>query len=589
MSVTLNQLIRNRIYPHLEYLFQKVLREKDAVIIDGVSAFHSADYFVPGKVVNAFSYLIIDTAANDPDFEQKVAGFREIIDFTAHYPMKTWGIYYYLTALVRLQRHGLLDEVVRPDKLVILKRVLDWRTIVRADDLTLINLPTNYYGCALGVARLRMLLGWEAESSAQRLYDKVLAHIDEYSGEYGFADETDGEGRFDRYSVLLPAEICQRLIDTGMAVPERLQQLLRKSCDIHLMLANEAGHGFNYGRTIGAYGDTSTLEVLSIAAYLGVLTPEEQELAYAFCTRITAKFTEFWIDSEMKSVNMWEKGRKPDPYMGKHRILGENLSLSYQHIHTCDIWNRAGFADKVPMADFETALAKLPSHYLVRFAAGTYERALAIVRDGKQVICLPLVNGGASQYRYTPYYPIPHAVGMLAGSPHESNPQLLPRFTFSDGSQLMPLAYMKDIEARSDGPEYRVTYRQEQLCRLTSGGPEPDIRVQVATEYVFRPGVIIRNDCYTPTEALDLAELVMEFATFSTGPVVTGVNKVGFQNGAVEAITVSGFTECAVEAVNEADERYQTPHGVLRYRAIWRSGPQRFDQPLTIRWEMRHH
>jgi hypothetical protein len=44
----------------------------------------------------------------------------------------------------------------------------------------------------------------------------MLDHYRIYSGEYGFADETDGSGRFDRYSVLLIGEIAQRFIETGM-------------------------------------------------------------------------------------------------------------------------------------------------------------------------------------------------------------------------------------------------------------------------------------------------------------------------------------------------------------------------------------
>jgi len=100
-----------------------------------------------------------------------------------------------------------------------------------------------------------------------------------YFGEYLFSDETPGEGRFDRYSILLAAEICTRLIDTQMQVPELYLRRLRRSCDVHLKLMNRNGNGFAYGRTLGAYGDTSLLEVLSIAAYLDVLTETEKELA----------------------------------------------------------------------------------------------------------------------------------------------------------------------------------------------------------------------------------------------------------------------------------------------------------------------
>ncbi|MBL7537610.1 hypothetical protein INQ15_24815, partial [Escherichia coli] len=82
---------------------------------------------------------------------------------------------------------------------------------VRSLDL-LHGLPNNYYGVAFSVARLRYLLGWEDEVGSKALLERMIAHYRIYSGKYGFADETDGHGRFDRYSVLLIGEIAQRFI-----------------------------------------------------------------------------------------------------------------------------------------------------------------------------------------------------------------------------------------------------------------------------------------------------------------------------------------------------------------------------------------
>ncbi len=44
----------------------------------------------------------------------------------------------------------------------------------------------------------------------------------------------------------------------------------------------------------------------------------------------------------MRSVNLWEKGRRTDDYRGKNRILGENLSLLHQHIATNNSVEPAG-------------------------------------------------------------------------------------------------------------------------------------------------------------------------------------------------------------------------------------------------------
>ncbi len=88
----------------------------------------------------------------------------------------TWGVYYYCQALHMLQEAGLLEQAVSPETLAKLRIKLDWRAFVRADDLTLIDLPNNYYGVAFSVARLRYQLGWEDASASEALLERTLDH-----------------------------------------------------------------------------------------------------------------------------------------------------------------------------------------------------------------------------------------------------------------------------------------------------------------------------------------------------------------------------------------------------------------------------
>jgi hypothetical protein len=85
----------------------------------------------------------------------------------------------------------------------------------------------------------------------------------------GFSDETAGQGRCDRYSILLAAEICERFIETGLSVAPELKALLRKSASVALNAANADGSGFTMGRSLGPYGETAMQEILSTAAYQG--------------------------------------------------------------------------------------------------------------------------------------------------------------------------------------------------------------------------------------------------------------------------------------------------------------------------------
>ncbi len=242
----MNDIVRDRLYPQLDYLFEKLRAEKEAVTIDGVAAFTGKDKFLPGKIAVGLSDLLLDTPRDDARFARYLKGYRDIADLTVGMDNETWGVYYYLLALHKLKAAGLLDAAVSAPTLAKLRLQLDWRRFVSRPDYNLIDLPANYYGVAFSAARLRMLLGWEDDSGSRQLMDKMMRHYEAYSGKFGFSDETDGEGRFDRYSILLIAEVCQRYIETGLAVTPELKALLRKSADIALGIGNTAGEGFSF-------------------------------------------------------------------------------------------------------------------------------------------------------------------------------------------------------------------------------------------------------------------------------------------------------------------------------------------------------
>ena len=226
-AATQNELIEQRIVPHLSYLFQKLVTERRDTTIDGQRAFTGGDRFLPGKIALGLSLVLVNTPRADPRFASYLAGYRDIAEMTVDDPNDTWGIYYYVSALNKLRKAGLLNEAIRPETLKKLQQKLDWRHLSGYRNTRLINLPTNYLGVAFSIARLRMLLGWEDASGSQQLLAKILEHYQRYSGEFGFSDETDGAGRFDRYSVLLIGEIGERLIETEMDVTPQVKAWLR--------------------------------------------------------------------------------------------------------------------------------------------------------------------------------------------------------------------------------------------------------------------------------------------------------------------------------------------------------------------------
>ncbi len=585
----MNDIVRDRLYPQLDYLFEKLRAEKEAVTIDGVAAFTGKDKFLPGKIAVGLSDLLLDTPRDDARFARYLKGYRDIADLTVGMDNETWGVYYYLLALHKLKAAGLLDAAVSAPTLAKLRLQLDWRRFVSRPDYNLIDLPANYYGVAFSAARLRMLLGWEDDSGSRQLMDKMMRHYEAYSGKFGFSDETDGEGRFDRYSILLIAEVCQRYIETGLAVTPELKALLRKSADIALGIGNTAGEGFSFGRSIGAYGDTAILEILSVAAYLDVLSTEEKQYAFTYSTRVVARYADFWFDPAIHSVDLWGQGRRTDAYRGKHRILGENFSLLHQLLSTNAAWKKAGFDGKPPSSDLQAWLDRTqPALRLTWFARGEYDRALAIVRDGRRVFSLLLVNGGAGQHANSPYYPLPFAHGIVAGVADSGyrHPQLIPKFTLADGTELMATAYIKDISATSRDGRHRVTYRQDELTRLGRDSPLKDPRIRLTSEYLFAPGVITRTDTYTAATPVEVAKLTLEFASFSDDATLAGTS-VRFGSGTVLAFEVEGLRTCQAEST-AGNEDYRSTTGAMRTHVTCSEGPFTLTEPLTVRWVMKY-
>ena len=588
-SAPINQTVRSQLLPQLDHFFDQLTAEKTKLAIDGTLVFNGRDKFLPGKIAVGLSHVLVNTPPSDARFGRYLRSYREIADMTIGMDNETWGAYYYLLALHRLKTAGLLERAISPETLAALKQKLDWRLFVTQPDFNLINLPTNYYGVAFSVARLRHLLGWEDDTGSQKLLDKLLTHYRTHSGAFGFSDETEGEGRFDRYSVLLIAEICQRFIETGLPISAELKGLLRRAATVALNLANTNGDGFSFGRSIGPYADTAMLEILSTAAFLDVLTPDEKQYAYAYSSRITTKYVRFWFDPKLHSVDMWGKGRRTDAYRGKHRILGENLSLLHQLISTNQMWNRAGFTDQMPRADLQQWLDKTqPAFSLTRFAQGEYDRALAIIRDRQHLFSLLMVNGGQGQYANSPYYPLPFSTLLIAGVADggPAHAQLLPKFTVADGTQLLPTTYIQNIRTEKSGGAQLVHYSQDGLARLGKNRPEKDVRLRLETTYRFSSGSITRTDRYVPTMPIEIDSIVLDFASFSEEPTLKQ-GTVRFGKGIVTRFSVTGLPDCSTKQTNGRDD-FKSPSGPMHTLVTCRAGRATLSEPFTISWTLHY-
>lgn len=576
--------VRDRIQPQTEQLLIKLVKDGRKLELDGQPVFNGSDKFLPGKIALGLVDFLVTLPDDDPRLPTYLADFRKIAKLTADDANDSWGAYYYLSALNKLREAGRLKDAVDPLTLAKLRVRLDWRMFVDVDTYALIDHPNNYYCVAFAIARLRTRMGWDDGAPAEKLYAKIAEHYDLYSGQYGFADETDGEGRFDRYSVLLAGEIAQRFIETGGKPPPQVLTWLRKSADVMLMRLDAEGRGFEYGRSIGPYGETAIVETLTAAAVLDLLTPREKDLAYAYSARAAQRYVEFWQDAKTGSVNLWDGGRRTDDYRGKFRILGENLSLAHQYAYTSAHWTRMGYGGKAPASDWAKGLSTLPRRQVTWFQRGDYDRLLVSVRDGARLVSLPVINGGESQHMHNPYFPIPFSPGMLEASPDGVAPFLTPRLTLEDGSVLMPLAYFKDVKVEAKGAKTRVSWRQDALDKMGQRAPVADRRVSVVTTYVLEPGGITRTDVFTPTPGVKVKDVELQFGSFSSGAKQAGTT-TAFADGAVRRFAVQGLKSCQSGPTGQ-DKEYRSATGAMTTKVVCHGAPTDPATPFKITWRL---
>lgn len=349
------------------------------------------------------------------------------------------------------------------------------------------------------------------------------------------------------------------MMDTGVTPPPEVRRWLRASVDAVLPRLNARGEGWEYGRSIGVYGDTAMLQILTAAARLKVLTPTEERMAYAFSSRVAARYMDFWVDPATGSVDLWGAGRRTDRYRGQNRILGENLTLARQLFEADEAWDTLGYLGRSADPGFEQWLDTLPKVTMTWFARGRYDRALVTMRDGARVLALPLVNGARLQHVRNPYFPIPFSPGMLQGSADGFYPQLLPRFTLSDGSIVMPLAWFEDVRVTTRGAVTEVDWHQSALDRIGGDKPIADRRVRIETRYRFSPGRIERFDTLRPSSGVGIARVEMVFATFSRDPIVHDGRVTAFAAGAVTAFATTGYGSCKPSPA--ADPIFRSPTG----------------------------
>lgn len=596
---TMKQIIEQDLRPIVINLFNQIKGEGLALELDGIPAYNPEAQFVGGMIINFSTFVALELMKT----EESLKDLGNIIRMASSMEMKTWGILGSLSGLCRLHAKGLLEKVVDAETLNGLKQSLDWRTFVDVDNhYALTDKPTNYYGVAYNIARCREQLGWEKEEHSTYLLNHLMNHINEYSGGQAFMDETKGEGRFDRYSIVIPGELSSTLLDSGAEIPAQIRTMLKKSAHLLLQLANEQGQGLSYGRSIGVFGDTAVLGIFTTAAKVGgIFTEEELEIAYGYSMKVMKRVIDFWYDKDMGSINMWEHGRKTDNYRDKKRILGETLGIFLNLMGTYESWKNVGFGDREICHNFSEKLEKLDRYTYISFAEEEYKRGLAIVRDGKQLWMLPLINGGHFYYDRDAYMPVPFQNNVLQGVPECNHGQLVPQLIMESGEVYMPLSYTSAITHNVSDVYMSITCEYESLCYLNSGvfisgesqvfgelgEPEKVKDTRAEVKYTFEKGRILREDLFTLPSDAKVKEVRLVLLTYSGEPEIRG-NEVVFQKGVVKRMYTEGYDTCSIRSAVD-DGSYDTPQGRLDYEVVWKRRNIQHRGKLEFKWTIEYN
>ncbi|WNC93638.1 hypothetical protein RI103_22885 [Paraburkholderia sp. FT54] len=563
---------------------------------------NTGDKFLPGKLALGLSYILIDMKAKgDPKYADYLATYQKITtammtqmhgtDYT--YANTSWGEYYYLVALNNFKAHGMLNEVFSDAMLTTLQNRLTFCDMFGADasgktntcpaagvpiDVASLNTAQNYYAVSYGIAGLRQKLGWSNPGFSSKTDPTVASmgardallytltnHIrNDSSG--GFSDEASNthttyhdQARFDRYSTLLIGEVVERTFEMGNEAnltPE-LKSYLRKSVDLILPQLNADGQGFNYGRSIGPYGDSAFMEVLTAAANAGVLSAQEMQVAYSFIYKAAYRFDTFWYDPTLPtpSVNMWVKGRGTDTYRGKPRVMGENFSLLHQYMYVNAWWDKLGFGSKAPMSDTDLqAWLDARAHYTLTWynlpgdTAHPYSAALVTVRDGKRVINLNLSQ--APDYNsYTPYYPTPFSDKLIYGTTDLGYALLIPQVTYN-GKTYIPVTYYKNLSVQENNGQVVVSFDTAKFRQAVKNATyATDIDLQVHTVLTFAHGTMTRSDTLSSATLTGNIAVETDFTSFADFQNTTA-NSDGFSvkyaNSNATSYGTTGFDGCAL-------------------------------------------
>ncbi len=467
--MTIRDLIEKPIFELIEFYTKSCFDQGEGIEYLGVKLFDEPSKFVKGAFFNDCSHLCAYyKRTDDPRFDNAVERLHFAAKLIAGDHVGTWGKTSTLHGMCILKQNG-LDNIITPDELAGIEEKTRYDDFLDKKTVTLKGAPTNYYQVAMACAGMREMLGFENDGYCEKLKDKLFSIMSGFS-DTGWMDENPPYGRFDRYTMMICAELSDTLYYIGIDTPEFAKVNLRNACDLALACANPRGDGIIYGRSLSVHGDCGFLEIMSTAARLGMISDEQLPTAMAYSRAILEKTFDFWYDKDRHSFDLWFCGRTTNGYRQIARLMEVNLDMCNHMLTTLANFEAAGLADIDIPDTFPENPHKIGNPYKVQFSfENEKNRTLyTFVQDGK-LIQLPLINPG-NMSLCAAYQPFPASVKELEASPESSIPWLVPRFEI-EGQKYLPIGFYSEITDSSTNAKTVITAKGF-LMKYVSRTPE---------------------------------------------------------------------------------------------------------------------
>ncbi|MBQ8689346.1 MAG: hypothetical protein IJ515_03170 [Clostridia bacterium] len=446
---TLRTRIESFVYPFYERFTDMVYKGGEDTVFRGIRVLDDDIKFTHGALVNAAATLYVHyVKTNDTRADEVLKRLNYFIMIATENVCKTWGKIAILRAFNTLNKAGLVGRV-DAELAERVREKTEYDDFFDKEKLDTRGMATNYMQVAMACAGYRESLGWENGGYAEKIKEKLVGILAE-KAENGWLDDEVPYGRFDRYSVVLPAEFADTAAESGLDVPTLITENLRCSTEALLFMANERGDGVSYGRSVACHGDCTVVEVLSSAFATGLIKESERELALAYSMRAVDKLLNFWYDGEAGCFNMWWGGRGTNDYRPIDRILETNLDIANHLFMALCNFERAGVAD----AECSASLPRPENWQLYDLTFINREdnvKKTLIMRRDDTLLMLPFVGLGGHMGKRCSYYPFPAVCGTLESSQIALYPFMLPEYKDENGRSYRPCQFFDRVTASNSG------------------------------------------------------------------------------------------------------------------------------------------